>query len=50
MNFSVLTHKVSGSYEERDIGNIKSIYDFEISGKGKIILKLSTNNVKNDGD
>ena len=42
--------KRSGVYGERDIGDIKSITDFEINGKGKIILKLSTNNVKSDRD
>ena len=30
----------------RDIGEIKSINNFEINDKGKIVLRLSTENVE----
>ncbi|UED79222.1 hypothetical protein FH508_0017460 [Lysinibacillus sp. CD3-6] len=48
--FGVDPLKKSGVYGDRDIGDIKSINNFEINGKGKIVLKLSTENVKNDID
>lgn len=42
--------KQSGVYGDRDIGDIESINNFEINGKGKIVLKFSTENVKKDSD
>lgn len=42
--------KQTGVYGDRDIGDIQNLNNFEINGKGKIVLKLTTANVKKDSD
>ena len=42
--------KKSGIYSESDIGDIKSIENFKIKGKGKIVIKLSMKDVKKDSE
>ncbi|WP_339216519.1 hypothetical protein [Solibacillus sp. FSL W8-0372] len=42
--------KKPGIYGNRDIGDKKNINNFEIDGKGKIILKILADNVKEDSD
>jgi len=42
--------KKSGIYGESDIGDLKSINNLEIKGKGKIVLKLSIKDVKKDSE
>ncbi len=47
--FSAEPLKQSGIYKGReDIGDIKSLRDFELDGEGKIVMKLSTGDVKKD--
>lgn len=48
--FGAAPLKQTGVYGDRDIGDIKSINNFDLNGKGKIVLKLSTKNVKKDSD
>lgn len=42
--------KQSGIYGDRDIGDTKSINNFEINGEGKIVLKLTTGDVEEDSE
>ncbi|WP_397538671.1 hypothetical protein [Rummeliibacillus pycnus] len=42
--------KKSGIYGKSDIGDLKSIENLEVKGKGKIVLKLSLKDVKEDSD
>ena len=48
--FGAAPLKQIGIYGDRDIGDIKSINNFEINGEGRIVLKLLTDNVKKDSD
>jgi len=48
--FGAAPLKQTGIYGDRDIGDIKSINNFDIIGKGRIVLKLTTDNVKKDSD
>ena len=42
--------KKTGVWGESDIGDLKNINDLEINDRGKIVLKLSLGEVKNDSE
>lgn len=42
--------KKSGIYGESDVGELKNINGLEINGEGKIVLKLSLGDVKEDNE
>lgn len=42
--------KKSGIYGRSDVGDLKNIQDLEINGEGKIVLKLSMGDVKEDSE
>ena len=46
--FGADPYKQSGVYGDRDIGDLKSINNLEITRKGKVVLKPATENVKAD--